>query len=80
MSKGESLVKNNYSYLRNVKNTRNMFAKGTTIVVNNDYNNRKLDFLDLKEKKMHWLEIIRQTRMEKLSIELKSSKLKILLF
>jgi hypothetical protein len=51
----ELLVKNNYSYLTNVKNNRHMFAKGTT----------------------QWLEIIRQIRMQNLSLELKSSKLKI---
>jgi hypothetical protein len=52
---GELLVKNNYSYLTNVKNNRHTFAKGTT----------------------QWLEIIRQTRMQNLSLKLKSSKLKI---
>ncbi|WP_265837251.1 hypothetical protein [Pedobacter sp. MR22-3] len=52
---GKFLVKNNYSYFKNVKNTRHMFVKGT----------------------IQWLEIIRQTRMQNLSLKLKSSKLKI---
>jgi len=62
---GESLVKTNYTYLTNVKNAKHLFAKGTTIVGIKDYDKRKVEFLDLNEKKSQWLEIIKQTKMEK---------------
>lgn len=65
---GKTLVKTNYKYLTNVKNAKHLFAKGTTIVGIKDYDKRKVDFLDLNEKKNQWLEIIGETKMEKFII------------
>jgi len=62
---GELFVKKNYIYLTNVKSNNHMFSDGTTIVGIKDYDKRKVDFLNLDEKKRQRLEVIKQTKMEK---------------